>query len=190
MKPINLYSVKGGVGLTTVVALLATHIAEFEPVVIRVDDPDEFADLACTFGAAVGDYQMQVFEHGQKHITVTAEASIHANMPHNLRVSHRPIEGHLNVMVVDTSYVGLRRVVMSTSSHYPPDGLVVVTQPARALGAADASMVANAPVIAELTYDPALARKVDAGLLLHTPKVPQRNELSAVVKVAREAVAA
>jgi MinD-like ATPase involved in chromosome partitioning or flagellar assembly len=187
MKPINLYSVKGGVGLTTVVALLATHIAQYEPVTIRVDDPDEFADLACTFGAAVGDYQMQVFEHGQKHIKVITNR---VDAPYNLRVSHRPIDDHFNVMVVDTSYVGLRRVVMSTTSHYPPDGLVVVTQPARALSAADASMVAAAPVIAELTYDPHLARMIDAGMLLHTPKVPQRNELSAVVKAAREAVTA
>jgi hypothetical protein len=46
-----------------------------------------------------------------------------------------------------------------------PTGIVLVTEPGRALGARDVERAIGAPVVAEVPYDPAVARAVDAGLL-------------------------
>ena len=44
-------------------------------------------------------------------------------------------------------------------------GIVLVHEPGRALTARDVERSLGAPVVAELHYDPAVARAVDAGLL-------------------------
>jgi hypothetical protein len=46
-----------------------------------------------------------------------------------------------------------------------PDGVVLVAEPGRSLGAADVAHAVGAPVIARVAVDPAIARAVDAGLL-------------------------
>lgn len=52
-----------------------------------------------------------------------------------------------------------------------PDGVVLVTEPGRALTAADVEAVLIAPVLAEIAIDPAVARTIDAGLL--TARLPR-----------------
>lgn len=47
--------------------------------------------------------------------------------------------------------------------------LVVVAEPGRALDGADVAAVVQLPVVAELERDPAIARRIDAGQLLHRP---------------------
>jgi len=57
-----------------------------------------------------------------------------------------------------------------------PSGLVVVIEPGRVLDAGDAAEVLATPVVAEVPVDPAIARTVDAGLLLaRPPKALQRG---------------
>ena len=46
-----------------------------------------------------------------------------------------------------------------------PSGVVVVHEPGRALTTADIQQVVQAPVLAEVVLDPAVARAVDAGML-------------------------
>jgi hypothetical protein len=48
---------------------------------------------------------------------------------------------------------------------HTPHAVVLVTEPGRVLGKADVESVVGAPVIAEISLDPAVARAVDAGLL-------------------------
>lgn len=66
------------------------------------------------------------------------------------------------LLVVRNCYLALRRAV---THPVRPDGVVLVTEPGRALTATDVEAVLTAPVVAEITIDPAVARTIDAGLL-------------------------
>jgi MinD superfamily P-loop ATPase len=68
-----------------------------------------------------------------------------------------------SLLVVRPCYLALRRAAQMSLR---PHGVVVVTEPGRALHAHDVASVVGAPVIAELPFDPAIARAVDAGLLV------------------------
>ena len=67
-----------------------------------------------------------------------------------------------SLLVTRPCYLALRRAV-ATGLH--PTGIVLIDEPGRALTARDVERSLNAPVVAELQYDPAVARAVDAGLL-------------------------
>lgn len=68
-----------------------------------------------------------------------------------------------SVLVTTACYLALRR---SVRCELRPDGVVLVDEPGRSLGAADVADVVGVPVLASLVHDPALARAVDAGLLV------------------------
>lgn len=76
------------------------------------------------------------------------------------------------LMVIRPCYLGLRlasrsRAVLDGRSGGPGiDGVIVVDEPGRALGAADIERCIGAPVVAATMLDPNVARAVDAGLLL------------------------
>lgn len=65
-------------------------------------------------------------------------------------------------LITRPCYLALRS---SRGSEAVADGVVVMSEPGRALGAADVADVIGAPVVVELDVDPAIARAVDAGLL-------------------------
>lgn len=67
-----------------------------------------------------------------------------------------------SLLVTRLCYLALRRAARAPLR---PSGLVVVAEPGRSLRPLDAAAVVGAPVLAELGYDPAVARAVDAGLL-------------------------
>ena len=67
-----------------------------------------------------------------------------------------------SLLVVRPCYLSVRRAVATMAR---PTGIVLVTEPGRALGARDVERAIGAPVVAEVPYDPAVARSVDAGLL-------------------------
>ena len=67
-----------------------------------------------------------------------------------------------SLLVTRPCYLALRRAV-ATGLH--PTGIVLIDEPGRALTARDVERSLGAPVVAELQYDPAVARAVDAGLL-------------------------
>lgn len=80
---------------------------------------------------------------------------------------HAPPEAMLrsddaSLLVVRPCYLALRRAV---SSGLMPTGIVLVDEPGRALRRNDVARSIGAPVVAEVPFDPALARLVDAGLL-------------------------
>jgi MinD-like ATPase involved in chromosome partitioning or flagellar assembly len=66
------------------------------------------------------------------------------------------------LLVTRPCYLALRRAV---AAQRQPTGIMLVGEPGRALGARDVERALNAPVVAELHYDPSVARAVDAGLL-------------------------
>jgi MinD superfamily P-loop ATPase len=67
-----------------------------------------------------------------------------------------------SLLVTRPCYLALRRAV---SMDMRPTGIVLVQEPGRSLTARDVERALGAPVVAEVPYDPAVARAVDAGLL-------------------------
>jgi cellulose biosynthesis protein BcsQ len=83
------------------------------------------------------------------------------------RVPH-PVGSHLagaatvSLLVVRPCYLALRR---AATAPLRPSGVVLVTEPGRALGRRDVEAVLGVDVRAEIALDPTVARAVDAGLL-------------------------
>ena len=73
----------------------------------------------------------------------------------------------ISVLVTRACYLGLRRAL---ASPLRPDGIVLVSEPGRAISRSDVVDVLGVPVVAEVAVDPAVARAVDAGLL--TSRLP------------------
>ncbi|HEX7443198.1 MAG TPA: hypothetical protein VF320_04895 [Acidimicrobiales bacterium] len=67
-----------------------------------------------------------------------------------------------SLLVTRPCYLALRRAV---SSPLRPTGVVLVTEPGRALGRRDVEQVIGVDVVAEVPVDAAVSRAVDAGLL-------------------------
>ena len=67
-----------------------------------------------------------------------------------------------SLLVTRACYLALRR---AADPPLRPSGVVLVTEPGRALDRTDVEQVVGAPVRAEVAVDPAVARAVDAGLL-------------------------
>lgn len=72
------------------------------------------------------------------------------------------VDGATSLLVVRPCYLALRRIV---TSGVTPDAVVVVNEPGRALTATDVGRAVGAPVVANLPFDPAVSRAVDAGML-------------------------
>jgi MinD-like ATPase involved in chromosome partitioning or flagellar assembly len=97
---------------------------------------------------------------------VDALAELHAPTVVDAGTGEPPAElvgpGVHSLLVTRSCYLGLRRAV---SGSVKPSGVVLVLEPGRALTATDVERAMGAPVVAEIPYDPAVARAVDAGLL-------------------------
>jgi hypothetical protein len=68
----------------------------------------------------------------------------------------------VSLLVVRPCFLALRR---SAAAPLRPSGVVVVAEPGRALGRREVEDVLRVPVRAEVPWDPAVARAVDAGLV-------------------------
>jgi hypothetical protein len=68
-----------------------------------------------------------------------------------------------SLLVTRPCYLALRR---AAASPITPTGVVLVAEPGRALHAADVAAAVGAPVVSVVSVDPAVARAVDAGLML------------------------
>ncbi len=68
----------------------------------------------------------------------------------------------LSLLVLRPCYLALRRAV---AAPIRPSGVILVTEEGRALGRQDVEDALGVPVRAEVAWDPAVARCVDAGLL-------------------------
>ena len=69
-----------------------------------------------------------------------------------------------SILVTRPCYLALRRTLSDQSPR--PTGVVLVREPSRVLSADDVAEAVRAPVLAEIDVDPAVARTVDAGLLV------------------------
>lgn len=73
-----------------------------------------------------------------------------------------------SLLVIRPCFLALRRAIATQAR---PTGIVLVTEPGRALGSRDIEHALGVPVVCEVPIDPAVARAVDAGLLAtRTPR--------------------
>jgi hypothetical protein len=83
-----------------------------------------------------------------------------------------PIAAHRlamrSLLVVRPCYLALRRAVQRSEC---ASGIIVVNEPGRSLGVTDVERSLSLPILAEIPWDPAVARAVDAGLL--AARLPQ-----------------
>jgi hypothetical protein len=79
-----------------------------------------------------------------------------------------------SLLVMRPCLASLRRAL---GAPLRPSGVVVVHEGGRALDAGDVAEVLSVPVVAEVPVDPAVARTVDAGLLLARPPRPLQRGL-------------
>ncbi|MCC6436757.1 MAG: hypothetical protein IT196_17110 [Acidimicrobiales bacterium] len=79
-----------------------------------------------------------------------------------------------SLMVLRPCLASLRRAL---AAPLRPSGIVVVNEAGRALDAGDVGEVLGVPIVAEVAVDPAIARVVDAGLLLARPPRPLQRGL-------------
>jgi hypothetical protein len=68
-----------------------------------------------------------------------------------------------SILVTRPCYLALRRALWDSLPR--PTGVIVVREPGRVLEPHDVAAAIGAPILAEIAYDPAVARAVDAGLL-------------------------
>lgn len=73
-----------------------------------------------------------------------------------------------SLLVTRPCFLALRRAAQAP---IVPSGVVLISESGRALGRRDVEDVVGAPVVAELSADPAVARAVDAGIL--TARLPR-----------------
>lgn len=81
-----------------------------------------------------------------------------------------------SLLVTRACYLAVRRAIQTREV---VDGIVLVEEPGRALGVADLEAALGAPVVSRVLLDPAVARAVDAGLLLSKLPGAFRRELRA-----------
>ena len=86
-------------------------------------------------------------------------------------------------LVTRACYLSLRRAVRSAPK---PTGVIVITEPGRALTGHDIEQSIDAPVLASIPWDPAIARSVDAGLV--TCSRLHRRTMRALARAADDAV--
>ena len=82
-----------------------------------------------------------------------------------------------SLLVTRPCYLSLRRAAQLSVS---PTGIVLINEAGRALGKHDVEAVIGAPVIAEIIFDAAIARAVDAGLLASRIPTMMSKQLAAV----------
>jgi len=174
-RTIVLTGARGGQGTSTVAAALAVLAAGHGPTQFVPDDPsstsallgvpitteEEWAEVCPNLVMATNARQVTL----QRHPTTTV---IDCG-----RLPNGPFDGESSTQLLERAerYVVLRgpcyialTSVLATGTRF--DGVILVVEPGRALSDHDVTDVLGIPVVATRPVDPAIARCIDAGLLL------------------------
>ena len=168
---ISIYAHKGGVGVTTVTAALALIEAQrrfSDDTVTILAERAEIEDLCSVLGAPQptdGPYGYpQPHEVGRLTLYDLRCSSL-LTTPPDIIVGYRGGPNVTRYVVTRPCYLALRAEVQTRQYEDRADGLIVITEANRALSADDAARAIGVPVVAEIPWDPAVARAIDAGLL-------------------------
>lgn len=162
---INLYSVKGGQGVSTTAVLLARQIAKGGLTVLLVDRKD--GDLSAL---------LAITENGTTLRSVSDKVGLLVSKSHEIPsygydvvISDMGefVEGFENYIVTTPDYLSLRRLSRINSTTLSKNNGVIIVRPAnRVLTDRDVTAVLGLPHIATINMSDTVARMSDAGLLL------------------------
>ncbi len=153
---------KGGVGTSTIAVLHALSVAEAgRSVRLTATAPAGVEDLAAILGIATpvpGEVvsvtpALSLGEVGDPDAYTVVDAGTDTFSDHDAPV----------YLIVRNCYISLRRAVVAAPA---TAGVVVVMEPGRSLGRRDVAEVMAVPIVAEVAVTAAVARCIDAGLLL------------------------
>jgi hypothetical protein len=151
MQQINLIQAKGGQG-TSVVACAVALRAAGEGWHIRLDGRDR-GELAAILGMG-----------GDGPVAPGLVLGPDSGEPYDLVVHDGPADHGTRVLVIRPCYLALRQA-LNTGATADAAGVVLVSEPGRALGSDDVAAVTGLPVIATVPLRADVARAVDAGVL-------------------------
>lgn len=213
---VAVWSVKGGVGVSSVAAMMAIGSAErAEPTVLvdlcgdqptvmgHADDPQQRGVSDWLSGNPVGSGLGEVMvsarpdldyiAHGVAPLGGSPEPLLDALKHLQARVivdcgvlDAEPGFRRSLVAGADSSIVVLRQCFLTLRAMHGLDvdasGVVLVREQGRHLGRSDVEAVAQAPIVAEIAYDSAISRSIDAGLA--RSRLPRRliRTMSEVVR--------
>lgn len=143
METIKVYGAKGGVGTSTAAAALAVYV---NGTLVSPDAAPILGDAGNLPMVRLGDGPI-VNDHG----VLDTEGN-------------KPDVGDDAILITTCCYLALRSAMRCDLTGFR--GVVVVEEPGRALAPADVAEVLGLEVLAIIPRDPAIARTVDAGLLV------------------------
>lgn len=174
-RTIILTGARGGQGTSSVAAALAVLAAGHGPTQLVPDDPrstaallgvpittdEEWAEICPNLVMATNARQVTL----QRHPTTTViDGGRLPNGPFDEASSTPQLEpAERYVVLREPCYVALSSLLV-TGVRF--DGVILLSEPGRALSDRDVTDVLGIPVVASIPVDPAIARTIDAGLLL------------------------
>ena len=163
---ISVSGARGGQGATTVAAALALHAAENGPAILVSTEP---ASAASLLGVPLGPDGEGV------HVTPGLVLAPYPLAPDELRPATVVVDagpasqawdaasGEHYVVLRGPCYVALASLLAAPGR---PDGVILVAEDGRSLTARDVTEVLDVAVVATVAARPAVARTIDAGLLV------------------------
>jgi len=162
MPPIEFIGIRGGHGTTTVALATAVTLAARVPARIAAHEP---TTLLTPAGIAADGLPLDLADQLELATDRADSDVIDAGSLDHYDGDVSP-EGRLRVGVLrGPDYLGPRTLCDHPEASV--DGLVVVSEPGRALDARDVEAVSGIPVVAVVDHSPAVARAIDAGLFVH-----------------------
>lgn len=171
MRPLNFFSPSFGVGTTTVATgYMLRHATIDNPMWMGVDDPVRFRAVALSCGHPVPHELPMVTLTGNLLNPVASVVDLsHRDTACDIHISDAYISECDNVLVITPDYTRLAEVTYSLRNYItgfkPTDGFVLFNLPGRVLTEKDVTTVLPMRHIATMTYDAAVPRAMDAGLL-------------------------
>lgn len=160
---IHLVGARSGQGTSTVALALASITAELGlATAVVTDDLDTYGSLT---GSVIPDFAVCVPLTRRLALWRSDRSPTDADLVvEDNRTSAEPTDPASTLLVVrGPDYQSLRNAVRQPRRAC---GVIVVTEPWRALSSADAASVLGLPIVAEVPHQPEVARAADAGLLL------------------------
>ncbi len=154
-----LWGAKGGVGTSTVAAVIALHASRQRPVELRATTPERLDELAALLGIThTPGAPLILGGDACEDTLVVVDGGTDATLPEGTTAS---------LLVIRACYLALRRALQRAGPR--PDGVILVDEAGRSLTSRDIEDVLGVPVLATFPVAPAVARMIDAGLLSGRP---------------------
>lgn len=180
---IAINSAKGGQGVTTTCLLLANSYAADGKKVLLVDDP-KHGDIAAAVGIGYEVHHSFPYQLDKKGNVWWAPASHVEAWDFEKKLKEYDVviwddcipdkNEYELYLVTECCYIALRKLVNIDHTRAPwkgvtPSGVIVVQDNNRALSSKDVAYIAQSPVVLVIPYDPAISRKIDAGVAYMLP---------------------